>query len=95
MASPLKISPTHPMLETTTGWFNSRAPFTLNSFGRNRVSSSSWPLSAVVCESFVFEPCIILFQWRAEFFVAFVLVRVSTSIRAVLVLLNFSPPLGL
>ena len=77
VASPLKISPTHPMLETTTGWENSCAPLTLNSFGRNRVSSSSWSFSAVVCESFVFEPCIILFQWRAEFFVAFVLVRVS------------------
>ena len=77
VASPLKISPTHPMLETTTAWENSRAPGTLNSFGRNRVSSSSWSFSAVVCESFVFEPCINLFQWRAEFFVAFLSLSVS------------------
>ena len=67
MAYPLEISPTHPMLETTTGWGNSCAPFTLISFGRNRISSSSRSFSAFVCESFIFEPCIILLQWRAEF----------------------------
>ena len=54
VAFPLKISPTHPMFKTTTRREIPCAPFTSNSFGQNRDSSSSWPFSAVVCESFVF-----------------------------------------
>ena len=94
VASPLKISPTHPMFETTTRREIPCAPFTSNSFGQSRVSSSSWPFSAVVCESFVFaQSCIILLQRRAEFVVFLcVFVCVSTSIRGVLLLLSFLSP---
>ena len=93
---PWRYPPTRPMFETTTGLGNPCAPLTLNSSGRSRVSSSSWPFSAVVCESFVFaQSCAILeIQWRAEFVVAFVLVRVSTSIRGVLLLLSFLSPVS-
>ena len=94
VAAPLKIAPTHPSFETTTRWENPCAPFTLNSFGQSCVSSLSWPFSAIVCESFVFAQSRIIFQWRAEFVAAFVLVCVSTLIRGVLLLLSFLSLVG-